>query len=155
MTGRGRIAKSAKEHARHGSFRASLHGERAVLEAGVPPMPRWLSPSARAEWQRVVRLLKSSGILSVADLGILTAYCTSWGDFKQANEHLRQVGTTTTGSKGQLVEHPEVKRAERAEARMITAGRLLGLNPASRLKARIGHSEPVDDDEQEFFGVVG
>ena len=124
-------------------------------EAGVPPRPRWLPPAARAEWRRVVRLLEPSGILSVADLAVLSAYAIAWSDFRAANEKVRETGTTAVGSQGQPVEHPLVRIAERAEARMIAAGRLLGLNPASRLQARIGHSEPADRDEQDFFGVAG
>jgi P27 family predicted phage terminase small subunit len=158
MASRGRNAKSAKQHTLEGSFRASLHGERASIEAGSPAMPRGLTAAAKTEWKRVVPLLVKSGILSVADLGTLTAYVTAWADHRAANAEIAKHGTTTEGSQGQIVEHPAVRRAERAELRMLRAARLLGLNPASRVRQRIGQGEPVDDDDDsEFFpaGVVG
>jgi P27 family predicted phage terminase small subunit len=118
-------------------------------------MPRWLPKVARAEWNRIVRLLEPSGILSPVDMAVVCAYVSAWSDFRDASMKLATAGTTTPGSTGQLVEHPEVKRMERAEARMIAAAKLLGCTPATRLTAKIGQAESLDEDESEFFGVCG
>ncbi len=49
-----------------------------------PSPPAWLTPLARAEWDRIEQSLWATGCLTEIDQGMFAAYCQAWGRYEQA-----------------------------------------------------------------------
>lgn len=49
-----------------------------------PVPPKWLTPLARAEWDRICEILWGMGCLEQIDQGMFAAYCQAWGRYEQA-----------------------------------------------------------------------
>jgi P27 family predicted phage terminase small subunit len=56
----------------------------------IPTCPSHLSPTAKAEWRRLVRLLCDLGMLSEFDRAALAGYCQSYGHWVEAEKKLRE-----------------------------------------------------------------
>lgn len=48
-----------------------------------PSPPAWLTPLARAEWDRIEQALWAMGCLTEIDQGMFAAYCQAWGRYEQ------------------------------------------------------------------------
>jgi phage terminase small subunit len=48
-----------------------------------PRPPNWLTPLARAEWDRICEILWGMGCLEQIDQGMFAAYCQAWGRYEQ------------------------------------------------------------------------
>jgi P27 family predicted phage terminase small subunit len=48
-----------------------------------PAAPAWLTPLARAEWDRLEDSLWGMGCLTEIDQGMFAAYCQAWGRYEQ------------------------------------------------------------------------
>lgn len=71
----GRNAKGTSAHVLRGTFRQDRHGEATSdPPAGVPMRPKRLSPTARAEWDRMVARLTDTRALSSVDDAALYQY---------------------------------------------------------------------------------
>ena len=60
--------------------------------AGIPDCPEFLDDEAKAEWFRMVTVLKEMGLLSLADRSALAAYCTAYCRWVHAEEQVRKFG---------------------------------------------------------------
>jgi P27 family predicted phage terminase small subunit len=106
------------------------------IEPGAPPMPAWLTEAAKREWRRLVPILLQRRVLSAADLGVLVAYCSAYGEMEIAGKVLKKEGRYYTNkASGLKKEHPAAKAFEKASQEMRLLANELGLSPAARSKA--------------------
>ena len=110
----------------------------------LPKPPGWMSPAARGEWKRVVRILDEQGMLEKADKFRLESYCVNYGNWVLNERALRKTGpvykpSTKDGSK-YLQEVPYVTLARKYLETARIIGRELGLKPDPRVP------DPEPDD---------
>ena len=134
---------SIDEAVSRGSSRARKLARSGAVKAGAPKIPSWLPESARAEWRRVAATLKSSGLLSPIDAGVLTSYVLAVAEVRACTERLEAEGLTIDAH-GQIIPHPLLKARAAAQQRVRSLGMELGLTPVSRKRARVetGTADP-------------
>jgi P27 family predicted phage terminase small subunit len=129
-----------------------LHGNpgRRALPKGEPQPgglsdvkpPAHLSPAAKSEWRRLMPELIGVGLLTVADLAAFTAYCAAWGDFVEADRHLRTDGLVLKGKEGQAVRSPWFLVKAKAVEQIVKLGDRFGLSPSARAGLGEGDGAP-------------
>lgn len=55
---------------------------------GVPAKPSWLIGEASDEWDRVIPILDSTGVLSLLDRAVVADYCMIWSDICRVSDEL-------------------------------------------------------------------
>lgn len=143
----GRPAKPAALHLLQGnrskkSFEELMNEvKEPAVPVGAPPMPDILSVEAVAEWERLVPVLISLGIVSELDQMALATYCQACADWRR---YQRLIATKNAGSTDELggdvqtfktgAQQMHVLRqlANDAEKRANAAGAQFGLSPMSR-----------------------
>lgn len=141
-------------------------GKRPVPDAPqAPPIaprkPKWtelvpgrtssetrVRKDADTEWQRIVPVLDSLGLLSTIDHAILTDYCVVWARIQQGERLISHQGFTTTSEKGALAKHPVVTVLNQYRTQLRFYLGELGLSPSSRgrLELPTGTGESGADD---------
>lgn len=59
---------------------------------GLPVAPADLSAVARAEWDFIVPLLSTMGVLSLIDAPAIVSYCEAWSRYRYAAAYIEQNG---------------------------------------------------------------
>jgi len=80
-----RARKPDNVHLLQGTHQPCRHGnpdEKPKVEIKIPSPPESLSGVAHAEWLRICDVLKNSGILSDADIGVMAIYCELYAQFQ-------------------------------------------------------------------------
>jgi P27 family predicted phage terminase small subunit len=128
--------------------------------ADVPP-PAWLVQRAREVW---TRLRPDLPWLTIADVDLFAAYCSSFTRWREAEDFLEAHGLTfvvreAAGKKGTLgkikfiQQWPQVAIAQKCLLMMCKLGGELGLSPASRTRI---HVEPeknqANRNSERMFG---
>lgn len=116
---------------------------------GAPDPPDWLSPAARAEWERVSPELERMGLLTRVDLAALAAYCTAYAHFVEAERTIQQHGLTVSirddkGILKGLVAVPEVAIACKMLDKIKAFAGEFGFTPSSRSRIEVAQ---IDDKE--------
>jgi P27 family predicted phage terminase small subunit len=109
------------------------------VPVAAPPMPDWLSDNAVAEWERIIGILLTLGLVSKLDMMALATYCEAaadWQRFRRKiaehnanNDDKGDVQTFATGAKQISVWR---QLANDAEKRATAAGAQFGLSPMAR-----------------------
>lgn len=108
--------------------------------SGVPECSDHLSDDAKAKWREVMSSVPP-GMITIADAGLLEAYCEAWAAHKDATEQLasqrdlfgkRQL-TTESGKPS-----PLLRIQREAAATMASLSTRLGLSPADRSGLKLG-----------------
>lgn len=107
----------------------------AISEA--PPAPEWMSPEARAEWDRVAPALVERGGLSEGEIGSLESYCVAQGIVRAMEQRLQREGYVLEID-GKLKRHPGVAIQSDAMTRARLLATELGLTPVSRSRSLRG-----------------
>lgn len=108
----------------------------------VPACPKIVTGAARAEWQRVVKILSTEGTIRQLDLATLAAYCLAWARLIHAEAKIVESGGDVVKSpNGYPIMNPWLSIVNTAAKQMRAAMRDLGLSPASRRRKR--KPEPV------------
>ena len=110
--------------------------------AGEPEMPGHLNDVARDEWARIVPVLISQGLLTIADGPALGLYCSAFARLYTANQELVFSVTSTTAA-GNEKTNPAVNVAKEAEASMLRVLIQFGQTPLARSRV----SAPVSEDD--------
>jgi len=119
-----------------------------------PAPPAFLGDTARGEWRKRAREFVEIGMLTSADLGLLAAYCESYGRFADASEEFKRLGAPyfyETVHGGQA-KHPLVGIIDAAEQSMLRNGSEFGLTPSSRTRIHLPKPAENVDNAQKFFG---
>lgn len=117
---------------------------------GIPEMPKFLALEGRAEWNRIVPILKDMNVLTVADGKALAAYCSSYAQLVMAEAAISKYGILNatldqvTGV-AELKVNPAVRIKSDALRQMKSFLLEFGLTPASRSKLKINaNTDPAD-----------
>lgn len=141
---RGRKPKPVEQRRRAGN-----PGKRPLPEPVViggrtqsldPPEP--FPEAARVLWDELVPILSEVGVLSPVDRPALIALCRQWARAQAAAEQIEQGGQQTllsTGSTGQVIEHPLLGIERAASALLLRFAEQYGLTPVAR--TRLGLAE--------------
>ena len=105
--------------------------EAAAPAFDTPPDELTADPVAVAEWQRIVPLLRVSGIISAAERSILIALCHQWSQYLQAQADIRAHGMIVTSAKGPM-RNPSLSVALDTLQQMRQLWAELGLTPSAR-----------------------
>jgi P27 family predicted phage terminase small subunit len=129
-----------------GSWRAKQRQGEPQPTKGAPPMPRWLSKEAKAEWKRIVPELLALGLLTLVDRTALACYCQAYAELVEATRLVDQEGRILevpvfnkageqTGTTRKA--HPAVRLQRDAFARVKAFLGEFGLTPASRPRVNV------------------
>lgn len=142
----GRKPKSTQTLKLHGGFRPDRHNTDAPEpEIGKPEAPKWLTGSAREEWNRILPLLLAEKCVSRWDRAALVLYCQEWKTYVEATQKLRMVrGLLAKGSKGQLMEHPLLRIRDKAFRKLLQVASEFGLTPAARSRLNVQAGDATD-----------
>lgn len=133
-------------------------GERGPTPTGVaievgkpleacPKPPKGLSDGAKAIWQEYAPLVHDAGLLTTADLLSFELLCNAGDRARHAAWEISKDGTTTTGSRGQAVEHPAVGIERMSQQQFLRWADKFGLTPGSRARlAGTGKPKEPEDD---------
>lgn len=82
-----------------------LHSEPADFDRTVPVMPSFVEHNltAKGEWDRVIPLLETAGVLSSADSSTLGAYCLCYARWLKCEERIAEEGLTVGLRKNPLI----------------------------------------------------
>lgn len=114
---------------------------------GRPTCPPHLDQTARAEWRRLSKILSDSQVLTLADRGVLAAYCVAWSRWVEAEEQVAIEGEVVKSPKGYPIQNPYLAIANRAIDQMIKIGASLGLDPSSRSRLNVETGKEEDPFE--------
>lgn len=121
-----------------------------------PPIS--LIPDARTEWDRVADDLVGSGLVTVADLASLAAYCTNYGRWVQAERLLaasaqanpESEGLTIETASGNVIQNPLLGIRNKALADLMKVAAELGMTPSARSRVQAA-ARPSADPADAFF----
>ena len=105
-------------------------------ERGIPSCPPHLDDEAKREWRRLVKILDKANVLTLADRGVLAAYCAAWSRMIRAEAKLAEIGMIIQGVDGSARPNPWHGILVHATKQVQVFGAELGLSPASRPKTR-------------------
>jgi P27 family predicted phage terminase small subunit len=149
MGERGPAPKPTALKVLHGTYRP----DRAPEKEATPHLasgdqlkaPDWLSQGARQKWEELAPRLHSLGLLTEIDLDTLALYCTSWRNWRDAEEAVREHGSTTKAQSGYEAVSPHVTRAKNHLSELIKLSGLLGLSPAARTRIEAAPETPENE----------
>lgn len=114
----------------------------------APACPDWLLPEAVEAWRYLAPKLEALGILTEIDGNAFARYCQTWARWRQAEDFLKKMGTTTYIEKrltySTTREWPQVRQAQRYGALLSKLESAFGLTPADR--AGLNTAVTVPDD---------
>jgi len=112
-------------HLLEGTFRKHRHGDpnkKIKVGAEFPVQPKWLPKDAKAEWQRIKKVMEKSSVIISSDASTLAQYCLLFSEMKKLKENF-----------------PAAKHTQ-----LRSCASELGLTPVARSKIAV----PKDDDEE-------
>lgn len=136
-------------------------GKRKINEkepqfSGSPTCPDFLTPVAKAEWNRVTTELAALNMLRSVDSAALASYCLSYARWISAEETVTEEGQTISepvlNKAGKVVghkikRHPATTIAKDEKAAMHRAAALFGFDPSSRTRLSVGEPQQADPFE--------
>jgi len=126
-----------------------LEPDPPALDAWEPP-EELETPAARAEWLRLVPMLRACRQITAADRGALVALCIEWSRYLEAMREVRTKGLILKASRsGYLMPNPYLSVGTKALANCQKLWPELGLTPSSRSRVRIAGPGQADGDPEE------
>ena len=122
------------------------------IESGRPNPPTYLDKEAKAEWNRVIDTLDSSGIITKVDRGVIVTYCESWSTYITAYKGVLKKGHILVGENGSVKKNPQAGFLTDCRAAFIKCAQELGLTPSARSKVQRIEKEKEDGLESKYFG---
>jgi P27 family predicted phage terminase small subunit len=127
----------------------------------MPRAPPFLSAYAQDEWWTVAPELHRLGLLTVADIAALGAYCYAYGQWRMAAEALARRADRDEQMHGLLIKttdgnarrNPLVKIAADAAEDMLRHAGHFGLTPVAR--TRLAASGYGPSSPGKFDGLIG
>ena len=108
----------------------------------APPVPKYLSAHAKAEWRRIMPQLIARRVITKADLAGVENYCAAVGAARTIADTMSAGGIPDLKMGGLQIRYMQTARQLAAE---------YGLTPTSR--ARIGANKADDDDDDNPLAV--
>jgi len=101
--------------------------------------PRGMPKAAQEAWDLIVPSLLEVGVVDGVDALALEAMCLAYWQMKEAEKLLKKDGILSTGSQGQLVEHPAAGTMRAASSLFAKYAEQYALTPVAR--TRLGLAE--------------
>ena len=139
---------------RQGTLRKSRLNQHAPApKAGLPAVPKGLSPRSRKAWKELARVLLDLEVLTPADGLALRLLSDAFDEYLEADHAVRSHGLVyqTETESGSVMYRPRPEVAIRADAqrRLFRIAQSFGLTPADRDK--VSRVLEVDDPGAEFL----
>lgn len=112
---------------------------------GVPEKPEWLTGEAGREWDRVIPILDSMGVLSKLDRSAIADYCRVWGRLVAVENEIDGGSILLKGQKGEMVRNPLLAEANQLRQRLHKSFDMIGLAPGPRGRLDVP-DKGLDDD---------
>ena len=124
----------------------------AVLDE-THPAPEWLDPESKREWARVAPILARNGLLTEMDTDALTAYCSTWATWRDANQKIRQFGAVVKAGNGAPMPSPYLSISHHAMGELRRFMIEFGMTPSSR--ARVQKQPDTTKVRSKWAGELG
>lgn len=123
-------------------------------EKKAPACPKWLEDDAKKEWRRLAKTMEAMGILTRVDMAAFAGYCQAYARWKDAEEHITDLGYFVRTPSGYAQQSPYVSIAQQYLKTMNRFAEQFGLTPASRSRilAADVQQEAADDMEKLLNG---
>ena len=83
---------------------------------GISDQPDWLEGEAALKWPIVCEQLADLGVLTHVDADVLTVYCVTWAEWKEAHQTIMRAG---------MLAQTPIKRVMVKQCRVCLGGRCL------------------------------
>jgi P27 family predicted phage terminase small subunit len=125
--------------------------EPAPVEGEIEPTLD-LDATAKKEWERLLPILRSMGVLSAGDATALTMYCVAFSHWAEAETNIAANGLVLQDNLGRDFANPAVAISKQAGETAAKFIREFGLTPSARsaIKAAPGEDSGADDDIERF-----
>jgi P27 family predicted phage terminase small subunit len=130
----------------------ALNKKEPRAQPAIPQCPKHLKDEARKEWRRVSKQLHELGILTRVDRSVLAAYCTAWGTYVEAEEHLESEGHVLISEKGAVTQNPWSWISKSARDQMVKFAAEFGMTPSSRSRVKVEMPSEEEELERMLFG---
>lgn len=114
-----------------------INGSEPKPPASVPTCPAHLSPSAKAEWKRLARMLNEIGLLTQIDRAVLAAYCQAYGRWVEAERKLAETPPILKTPAGYVQISPWITISNKQVELMTRLMGELGLSPTARARLSV------------------
>jgi P27 family predicted phage terminase small subunit len=141
-----------------GKRRYNAHEPKPVR--GAPTCPSHLSPTAKAEWKRLIEQLVSLGMMSALDRAAFAAYCQTYGRWVEAERRLAETPALIKLPSGYVQQNPWLAVSNKQFELMMKAMAELGLTPTSRSRVVAAPATSLrkpwetDDGPSKFAGLI-
>jgi len=103
--------------------------------------PSWLTPGARAEWDRLADQLTGLGLLTAMDQAAFAVYCQAYDDFIESVESMKGEKSIIVSGNGTAYRNPKLCTRHESFNRLLKAAAVFGLTPADRAAVKVVKSE--------------
>jgi P27 family predicted phage terminase small subunit len=120
-------------------------------QAGDPHMPDHLDEAARAEWKRLVPMLREMRVLTEADYLALANLCVQYSTLVSAQKQLNKSGLLLKTPNNFVVTSPLIGIVARATKVVNDLCREFGLTPSARSRVQTSDTGTKAEDPWERF----
>ncbi len=120
----------------------------------IPECPSHITGLAKQEWDRVTVHLQKMGVISQIDRAVLSAYCTAYKDYVEAEQKIKKEGEVIFYDSGSAAQNPRVGIKNKAMEKLIRIAAEFGMTPSSRSRLEVD-SLPGDEDEMKKLLLGG
>jgi P27 family predicted phage terminase small subunit len=146
MTRRGAKPLPTKLKVVRGTLRKDRANPREpAVQPEIPPCPPELSPTAKAEWERIAPELAMLGLLARIDRSALALYCESYARWIDAISAIQQYGAVVKSPSGYPIQSPYVGIANKAGEQVRLMLSEFGMTPSSRTRVQAIETMQEDD----------
>lgn len=110
----------------------------------APQCPAYLDENAKAEWRRLVPILRRMKILTEADYIALASLCQQYSTLMKAQAKLSEVGLLFKTPSGYVQQSPLLAIVSSCTEAITRLCREFGLTPASRSRLQIPDGRRTD-----------
>jgi P27 family predicted phage terminase small subunit len=144
-----RPAETPEYHQLVGTRATRADNTPSPFTGGRPSCPSYLSPIAKAEWRRIVRLLRERGTLTRGDGPAIEVYCQTYARWRACIAEIESKGdfidttwTDLTGTHTKRTINPASKQATQLGNSLRAMQVQLGATPGSRENAKQTKPDP-------------
>jgi P27 family predicted phage terminase small subunit len=113
----------------------------------TPPCPDFLDEPAKAEWKRLVGILRGMKVLTEADYIALATLCQAYSRMIKAERKLAEAGLLYKTQSGYVQQSPLLSVINTCGETITRLCREFGLTPSSRSRIRLLSTETEQRDD--------
>jgi P27 family predicted phage terminase small subunit len=157
-----RPAETPEYHQLVGTRATRADNTPSPFTGGRPSCPSYLSPIAKTEWRRIVRLLRERGTLTRGDGPAIEVYCQTYARWRACITEIETKGdfidttwTDLTGTHTKRTINPASKLAGQLANSLRAMQVQLGATPGSRGEREADEARPEEGVSRWLGGLVG